>query len=207
MPRFIARAAFPVALLAWLIPLAAPAQPGEVDATVALEASGRAAVGKEAPWFSGWTADNRVINRTRLAKAPGTKAVAMVFFATWCVNCKQGLKAVAAQAERLKEAGVTLALVDYREDARDVVPWLKDLGVNAEFVVYDKFGEIARAFGAARSKPGNGDAEDAALPLTVVFDPSGAVRAIFAQEGPDYVERLLAAALHPVTPAPSATSK
>lgn len=180
-------------LLALGAPGAAP--PAAPASTVSLDRLGPVAVGAPAPWFAGWTLDDTVINRTRVVdKAAKTqRGVALVFFATWCKPCVRGLDALAAARARLDAAGVTLLLVDFREEAATVRPFLAARGLGDAAVLLDKFGRAATAFGVS-------DGRSARLPRTVVLDAQGVVRGIFAAEGPDYVERVLGA-LGPTQPA------
>ena len=52
--------------------------------------SGPLKPGDALPWFSGWTADDRVVNRTRLFEGR-RRPVAIVLFATWCRPCEAEL--------------------------------------------------------------------------------------------------------------------
>lgn len=156
--------------------------------TVSLPVMGAIAVGEPAPWFAGWTLEDVVLNRTRLlASTPAPRAHALVFFATWCRPCLKGLSAIAAARPALSAAGVQVVLVDFREEAATVRPFLKARGLEGVAVIVDKFGAVAQAFGAS-------DGKTARLPRTVVIDAKGVVRGIFAAEGDDYVERLINAA-------------
>ena len=166
----------------------APAAP-----TVSLPNRGAGRVGEPAPWFSGWTFDDRVLNRDRLLEsAPG--GVALVVFATWCVPCTEGLKRLAKGREALEERGVKAVLIAYREDVEVVKPWLAERGWGEGTVLIDRFGVAATALGvASKSKEG----ERARLPRTFVVAGDGTVRAILGREGDDYVERILQAARAP----------
>lgn len=172
------------ALLVWLALAAAPPQPSEL-----LPRSGGAVLGQEAPWFAAWTADQQVVNRTNLLEALRTghrRGFALVFFATWCAPCEEGLRAMAGARERLEKAGLRLVLVNWREPADQVQPWLHRRGLGDAALLLDRFGRVAGAFGVE-------DAGKATLPRTVVVDAAGRVRLIVGREGPDYVDRLLEA--------------
>ena len=170
-------------LMSCLLALASP--PIAPEVTTVLPRMGTVEVGKPAPWFAGWTLDDRVLNRTRLlATSPAPKAYALVFFATWCRPCLKGLTAIARARPALDAAGVRVVLIDFREEASTVTPFLKAHGLEGLPVIVDKFGAVAQAFGAS-------DGKTARLPRTVVLDAQGTVRAIFAAEGEDYVAQLL----------------
>lgn len=165
-------------------PTVTPA-PNAPPMTMMLPRMGGIEVGKPAPWFAGWTLDDRVLNRTRLlATTPTARVHALVFFATWCRPCLKGLTGIAAARAQLEAAGVRVVLVDFREHAATVKPFLKTHGLQGLPVIVDKFGAVAQAFGAS-------DGKTARLPRTVLLDAEGVVRGIFAAEGADYVERLI----------------
>lgn len=164
--------------------------------TVSLKKSGQAKVGAEAPWFSGWTPDNLVLNRTRVTERPG-RAHLLLFFATWCKPCEAGLSALVQRREDLRSAGVDVVLVAYKEEAEKVAPWLAERGLGGEALLLDRFGQVARAFGAETGKAGK---ERSALPRSALLDGGGIVRALYSKEGDDFVDTIVAAAarLRPV---------
>lgn len=179
-----------VVLLASLLGTTGLSESRPDEPTVALQSSGGAVVGQPVPWFSGWTADEQVVNTKKMLASPKAKAVVLVFFATWCKNCKIGLKALAQESQRLSDAGLSLLLVAYEQDRATVAPWLEQLGHAKSGVLIDRYGEIAKTFGVVTRDDKSGE-EKATLPLTIVFDRIGTVRGIFAQEGGDYVLRIV----------------
>lgn len=183
----------PVVLIALLLGCASlTAAP---TATESLSTSGPACVGKKAPWFAGWTPENRVTNLRKVTdrlKAKNKKAAVLVFFGTWCKPCEAGLKKLKSELARLDAADAELVFVAYLmgDPADEVAPWLAARGFGGHTLIIDKFGEVSRAFGG-EIKTRNGSSAE--LPKTVVLDQSGIVRAIFGREGPDYVDRLVQA--------------
>ncbi len=159
-------------------------------ATEALPKAGPAVVGSEAPWFSGWTPENQVLNRDTLsARFPEARGFALVVFQTTCKPCEKGLLAMRDGAAKLDAAKVEPVLVALREEAKVVQPWLKARGLGGQVLVLDRFGVATAALGAtARGRKGT-----AVLPHTVVMDAQRVVRAIFGTEGSDYIERVIAA--------------
>ncbi len=133
------------------------------------------AVGQSLPWFAGWSADDRVINRDAVLAAPAEGRV-IVLFATWCAPCEAGLKALAAAREEGALPGVELTLIACGEPPATVKPWLAARGLDGVRVIYDRFGAIARDLGVERS---TGTARRLALPRVVVADRAGVVRAVF----------------------------
>lgn len=154
-----------------------------------LEVSGEAKVGAPAPWFAGWTAEQRVINRTRILETPAAGHV-LVLFATWCVPCEAGLKQLAAAEDQLKVRGAKPWLVAIGQRPAEVRPWLAARGLKDWPVLYDRFGRVAQTLGAQVEKDGK---QVTQLPRTVVMGADGVVRLLVGTEGPDYVELLLRA--------------
>ncbi|MEZ4471686.1 MAG: TlpA disulfide reductase family protein [bacterium] len=157
------------------------------------------AVGAPVPWFAGWTADDQVLNRTRLLAqaAPGTRGFVIVVFATWCVPCAAGLERLAGAHDRLDAAGLKLVLMAHREEPAAVQPWLAARGHGATSVIFDRFGRASASLGAERD-------QRVTLPRTLVLDASGTVRAVLGAEGPDYLDRIVGALASPTGPPPRA---
>jgi peroxiredoxin len=154
--------------------------------TEQLQTSGKATVGQPAPWFAGWTAQDRVLNRTRLLKQSAS-GHALLFFATWCKPCEVGLAQVQAQHAALQAAGLNVILVAVGQSAEDVQPWLKARKLDAFPLLIDRFGTIALAFGAQTIADGTATTQ---LPRTALLAPDGTVRALLGREGPDFIELL-----------------
>jgi thiol-disulfide isomerase/thioredoxin len=160
------------------------ARPAVVRATESLPRSGEAEVSEAAPWLSGWTIDEQVWNLKRALADSLTTRVALVFFATWCPPCREGIARLTARAGELRAAGVGVVLVDFKEDAQKV---RRFVGSSPAFpVVLDRFGSAEKAY----LRSGDGPVK---LPRTIVIGRDGVVRAIFGTEGGDYVDRVLAA--------------
>ena len=154
----------------------------EPVSTDSLASSGAAKVDAAAPWLAGWTLEDQVWNLRKAFADTSTDRVALVFFATWCAPCKQGVMQLTARAADLKAAGVSVVLVDYQEDAAKVRGFLGDKP--AFPVVLDRFGASEQSY--LRT---NGD--QVRLPRTVLIGRDMKVQAIFGSEGGDYVDRLL----------------
>jgi thiol-disulfide isomerase/thioredoxin len=160
------------------------ARPADTRTTETLSRSGEASVSEAAPWLSGWTTKEQVWSLKRALADSMTTRVALVFFATWCPPCREGIARLTAHASELRAAGVGVVLVDFKEDARKVQRFV---GASPAFpVVLDRFGMTEKTY----LRIGDGPVR---LPRTVVIGRDGAVRAIFGSEGKDYVDRILAA--------------
>ncbi len=151
--------------------------------------------GDALPWFSGWTPDDRVLNRTRLFEGR-RRPLAIVMFATWCLPCDAELRALGAARERLEKAGVDVLLVDVAEPAAPSPAWLAERGVSGVPLLVDRFGQVGRALGAvtaagADAGPDAGGREATTLPRTVVVDANGVIVDVFGADGGEPVSRLL----------------
>lgn len=155
----------------------ATAAPAKTKAKAPAEASQGLSVGQQAPWFAGWTLDQRLINRTKLLRDKDAKGHLIVFFATWCGPCKKKLAHLGTAKEALSAAGVRLVLVDYAEPPEQVGPFLQTFkGLQPDTVIVDQFGRMSASFGVTAKVGGK---ETARLPLAVLLDAEGRVKAVY----------------------------
>ena len=111
------------------------------------------------------------------------KGIAYVVFATWCKPCVKGISELTTHALKLKNAGIQVVLLNMQEESDVVGPWTQAQKIPASFlVILDEWGTEAKKLGV---KKNDGTAK---LPLTVVTDGQGTVKAIFGKEGPDYLK-------------------
>ena len=97
-------------------------------------------------------------------------------FASWCVPCR----IEAPVLDRLKEEGVTIQGIDYKDPPADVTAWLKDLGDPFAKVGIDRKGATAIDWGVY------------GVPETFVLDRDGRVAYKFVGPlQPQDVERTL----------------
>ena len=165
----------------------------EVTPTVEVEAYGKVKKGTPTPhlagpWVNGSSPDFNTTQHYAAQRAEsGAQATVFVFFATTCKPCLKGIKQLAAAATRLKAAGVSVILINSMETTDIITPWLKQHQVPDTFpVMLDEFGGDCERFGCK-------EGTQLRLPLSVVVDEAGKTRAIFKQEGPDFVDRILGA--------------
>jgi thiol-disulfide isomerase/thioredoxin len=158
------------------------AAPGDV--TTSMPQSGQAIVGQDAPFLSGWTISSKVFSTAKALKDPDSERIALVFWATWCQPCLNGLKVLNAASAKLKANGIDLVLVNYGEDQETIQAFLKKHPVRFP-VVMDRWDKSGAAY--LYDETGK-----VTLPRTVLIDKEGRVEAIFSSEGDDYVERILA---------------
>lgn len=83
-------------------------------------------------------------SRTK-AKAK-VNGVIVSFFASWCTPCRQELPLLNSLADELKEKGITIVLVDVKEDFNVINTLLAELKVNKPVVLSDRAGKIAESY-------------------------------------------------------------
>ncbi len=160
--------------------------------TVRLENLGLVTPGSEAPWLAGWKADGNPTNIAR--QVDGRKALALVFFATWCKPCRKGLELLAVNRARLEGAGVGILLVDLMEDKDVVAAYMTTMNIAHWPVIIDSRGQVCKDYGIVAATGAQDGSASASLPRTVVVDSGRKVLALFGEEGDDYVDAIIAAA-------------
>jgi peroxiredoxin len=130
-------------------------------------------VGKPAPDFSVKLLDGGVFS---LAEQKG-KVVVLDFWASWCGPCRRGLPAVVKMTSGLASQGVVFCGVNQEEDAETIREFLKD-----EKLQFSAGMDANGAVGAAYGLVG--------IPMTVVVDRNGVVKAVHTGYDPDQDESL-----------------
>ena len=155
-----------------------------------LQASGKAYVGKALPDFAGIDLSRSGAEVLALqdildqAKILPDGRVVLVFFATTCVPCREGLLAMQAQAAQLKKDGVVVLMVAVGGSGDETRAFIaaNKLGFPC---VWDKSGQVSRNFGVI---PEGGDLAAARVPLTAVADGKGKLLRVITAEGDDYLD-------------------
>jgi peroxiredoxin len=157
--------------------------------------SGEARVGDMAPWFGGWTLENRPINRDILISEANGQSTILLFFATWCEPCERSLQLVKHELHRLTSAGVRPVLISSGQGAEDITNWLGQRNLDRFPVITDQYGSISTAFGISNLPGNTSNNTNSSLPLAVLIGPNGRVLDIFVSEGPDFVDRIIASTI------------
>jgi thiol-disulfide isomerase/thioredoxin len=77
----------------------------------------------------------------------GTSNGAIIsFFASWCVPCRHELPLFNAKTEELRQKGITIVLINEKEENEAVDGLLKALKVNKPIVLIDQNGKIAESY-------------------------------------------------------------
>jgi thiol-disulfide isomerase/thioredoxin len=73
--------------------------------------------------------------------------VVLSFFASWCVSCRNELPLINSFVDELRSTGITVVLVDVKEDNETISALLAELKVDKPVVVSDRDGRTADKFG------------------------------------------------------------
>jgi cytochrome c-type biogenesis protein len=115
------------------------------------------------------------------------RPVAVNFWATWCVPCREELPLFAAAARSHQAQGLAVVPIDYQEGPEAVKRFWAELALNLTPYL-DQDGSAARAFGVGLQVTG--------LPMTVLVDRQGIVRSLLpGQVDADLLEAGLARTL------------
>ena len=140
------------------------------------------------PWFAVREIgdNNTPFTKAHLQKiAKKNKRVALVYFATWCVPCRVGLKQIAAHREDLAKAGTEVVLVNVGErDTETLLKYLKKFSLDQVKAVVDPFGRLTEGFVLKK------ESENMSLPRTIVVDPSLKPMFMLSEEGDDFISLL-----------------
>lgn len=157
-----------------------PSQDVSKSVTIPLPSS----IADSLPWFAVRELDNLASPFTRghLAKfAQDANRVALVYFATWCLPCRAGVKKLSENSASLEENKVKVVLVNIGErDENSIREWLKKIGAEKFKVVGDPFHRLTEGFGLVN------EGEEMSLPRTIVLDNSLKPLFMVEKEGTDW---------------------
>ena len=182
MIRVLLLAAFLTASLSFAAPASATTQ----DQSRKIEMP--QTISDSLPWFAiREFSDNMVpFTRAHLEKlAKKSDRTALVYFATWCIPCRVGVKRLVENVDELNKNNVSVVLVNIGErDEGAIKKWLQKLNASVFTVVIDPFKRLTEGFGLVKEN------EEISLPRTIVLD--SAVKPLFmlGEEGQDWPQVL-----------------
>jgi alkyl hydroperoxide reductase subunit AhpC len=111
----------------------------------------------------------------------GRTRVALVYFATWCMPCRDGMLRLREQADSLTKNGVQVVLVNVGEENQSAVhKWVAEYS-NPEWpLILDTRGQMVLQFGLAPNL------SKVALPMTLVLDGELVPQFLLGTEGDDW---------------------
>lgn len=95
-----------------------------------------------------------------------SKGIIVSFFASWCVPCRKELPLINSFVDELRNTGITVVLVDVKEDFKTVKALLTELKVDKPIVLIDRNGKTSEEY------------QIRFLPTTFFIDAGGKVRAV-----------------------------
>lgn len=142
------------------------------------------------PWFAvREVAENPLpFTRSHLSKiAMNSERTALVYFATWCIPCRAGVKKLVENIGELQKNNVSVVLVNIGERDEELVKnWVKKT-VDSKFkVVSDPFKRLTEGFGLVK------EGEEITLPRTIVMDKGLKPLFMLGEEGSDWPQVLWA---------------
>ncbi len=158
------------------IPVSAAAK--NTEKTIKVPTAGKIKVGEKAPNLASWNLNDEVVTLSRLLQQPGTKAVFVSFYASWCKECRPGLKMLESAQDKLARSAIKVLLVNQRESTETILNFNKQLKLSLP-IVTDEFAEISKAYGVN------------ALPRAFLIGKDQTVKAIYIYEGKDFITELL----------------
>jgi len=153
------------------------------------------------PWFAFDAKDSngtyeKTVNRDNLKELVRQKKyrkVVFVFFATWCIPCREGLKKISDNSAELKKNGILIVLVNVAErnlenySRRKIDEWARQNGYFKDewLLVFDQFSNSLEDFGLHRN-----DNAEVPLPRTLILDENLRPMMLIGKEEDDYVQIL-----------------
>lgn len=140
------------------------------------------------PWFAirDFTEARAPWTRSHLATiAKKSDRTALVYFATWCIPCRAGVKRLVDSFDELKKNNVSVVLVNIGERDEELVKnWIKKLNASKFMVVNDSFKRLTEGFGLVK------EGEEISLPRTIVLDNNIKPLFMLGEEGRDWPQVL-----------------
>ncbi len=113
---------------------------------------------------------------------PQTKRVALVFFATWCIPCREGIVRLRDNQADLDKNGVQIILVNTGEsEIPKIESWIKTNGNEKWPVILDTFKNIQKNTGLI-----SGTETEIIFPKTILLDNKLKALSLIGAEGKDW---------------------
>jgi len=172
---------FAVLLLSFAVAFAAP---DELEKSQVLPLTEQLKKGP-LPWFVARDkSDLQPFSKKNLEELiePGTKRIALVFFASWCLPCREGVAILRDSQSDLEKNGVKVILVNAGEnDVSKIESWAKANASEKWPVIYDKFKNVQKSTGLI-----SGAETEITFPKTILLDNKLKPLLLIGAEGKDW---------------------
>jgi len=137
------------------------------------------------PWFVARNrSDTEPFSRKNLETLAGqqTKKIALVFFASWCVPCREGIVRLRDNQAELDKNGIQVILVNAGEsDLAKIENWIKENANVKWLVILDKFKNVQKNTGLI-----SGTETEIVFPKTILLDNKLKPLLLIGAEGKDW---------------------
>jgi thiol-disulfide isomerase/thioredoxin len=142
------------------------------------------AISDSLPWFAvrEFSENALPFTRSHLTKiAQKNERTALVYFATWCIPCRAGVKRLVENYDELQKNRLAIVLVNIGErDEKLVKSWIEKTNASKFVVVNDPFKRLTEGFGLVA------ESEEISLPRTIVLDKNAKPLFMLGEEGGDW---------------------
>jgi peroxiredoxin len=80
-------------------------------------------------------------------KKENNNGVILSFFASWCVPCRSELKLINSLVDEMKDKGIEIVIVGFKEDPDAIGSLLAELNVSKPVVLCDRDGKVGEKYG------------------------------------------------------------
>ncbi len=80
-------------------------------------------------------------------KKENNRGVILSFFASWCVPCRKELPLLNSLVNELKDKGIKIVIVGFKEDFKTIESLLAELKVDKPVVLIDENGKVGEKYG------------------------------------------------------------
>ncbi|MCL2284237.1 MAG: TlpA family protein disulfide reductase [Fibromonadales bacterium] len=138
---------------------------------------------KGMPWFVARTGNDKdAFTKKHLETYAGAQRVALVFFASWCIPCREGIVRLRDNQAELDKNGVQIVLVNTGENELSKIEnWIKANGNEKWPVILDKFKNVQRNTGLI-----SGAETEIVFPKTILLDSKLKPLHLIGAEGKDW---------------------
>jgi len=137
------------------------------------------------PWFVARDqSDLQPFSRKNLEELvePETKRIALVFFASWCIPCREGIVILRDNQSDLQKNGVKVVLVNTGEsDISKIESWVKTYANDKWTVILDKFKNVQKSTGLIADTD-----SEIIFPKTILLDNKLKPLLLIGAEGKDW---------------------